>query len=55
MSNFDRSLLDKIADQCKTKEDIFGEQGIVQQLIKKTLESALRGEMNDHLAHLCRL
>ena len=51
MTQLDEKLIDQIASQCKTQADIFGENGIVQQLIKKTLQKALDVEMEEHLGY----
>jgi len=44
-------LIEQITSQCKTKEDLFGENGIVKQLIKKTLQKALDTELEEHLGY----
>lgn len=45
---------DKLSDlikDCKTKEDIFGEEGAIKQLVKGLVENALEGELTAHLGY----
>ena len=47
--------LDKIAHELAknytTKEELIGDQGIFQQLFKKTLQAALDAELTQHLGY----
>jgi len=48
MSN---ELIDELIKDCKTQEDLFGEKGIVKQLVKRISERALKGELTHHLGY----
>ena len=45
-------VIEKAIKSCKTQEDIFGENGLIQGLIRRALQSALNGELEDHLGGL---
>jgi transposase-like protein len=48
----DDQLIDKLVDRAKAGGiKLTGEGGLLQQLTKKILESALEGEITDHLGH----
>lgn len=51
MSTKQNELLDDLLKDCKTPEDILGENGLLKQLTKLLVERALEGEMNDHLGY----
>jgi len=44
-------LLDDLLSECKSPEEIIGDQGLLQQLTKRLVERALDGEMNHHLGY----
>ena len=44
-------LLDEVVEDCKTPEDILGENGILKQLTKGVVERMLQAEMTDHLGY----
>lgn len=44
-------LLDDLLKDCKTPQDILGENGLLKQLTKSLVERALEGEMNEHLGY----
>lgn len=44
-------LLDELLKGCKTQEDLFGENGVVKQLVKALAERALQGELSTHLGY----
>lgn len=44
-------LAHQIAKQYPKKEDLFGEGGIFQELFRRTLQSALDGELTHHLGY----
>lgn len=44
-------LLDELLAQCKTREDIVGQDGLIKQLTKRAMERALSGELTAHLGY----
>ncbi|MDP6736962.1 MAG: IS256 family transposase [Nitrospinaceae bacterium] len=44
-------LVDELVEDCKSAEDLLGENGIVKQLTKRVLERMLQAEMTDHLGY----
>src|SRR5215212_7037858 len=44
-------LLDELLKDYKSPEDMFGDDGLLQQLTKAVLERALQGEMTHHLGY----
>src|SRR5215207_543535 len=44
-------LLDELLKDYKSPDDMFGGDGLLQQLTKAVVERALRGEMTHHLGH----
>ena len=44
-------LIDELVEDCKSAEDLLGENGIVKQLMKRVLERMLQAEMTDHLGY----
>lgn len=44
-------LIDELIKNCKTSEDIFGENGLVKQFVKSVVERALQAEMTTHLGY----
>jgi len=44
-------LLDQLLKDYKSPEDMFGEDGLLQQLTKAVVERALQGEMTHHLGY----
>lgn len=44
-------LLDELLKDYKTPEDMFGDDGLLQQLTKAVVERALQGEMTHHLGY----
>lgn len=52
MSSIDiDELAKKIASGSRTQEALFGENGVLKELIQKTLQAALNGEITDHLGY----
>lgn len=51
MSKLDTVLLDQLISQCKTKEDIVGKDGLIQQIVRQTLQRALDSELEEHLGY----
>lgn len=53
--NIDKTELDniasKLASECKTQEALFGDEGIMRELLRKTLQAALDGEITEHLGY----
>ncbi|MFF0016373.1 transposase [Streptomyces sp. NPDC005374] len=48
----DEQLIGQLIDQARASGlPLTGEGGLVQQLTKRVLESALEGEITDHLGH----
>lgn len=48
---FDKPTIDNLLQQCKGKEDIFGEGGLIKAFTKAVLERALDAEMQEHLGY----
>lgn len=48
---FDDQALNTLLSQCNGKEDIFGEGGLIKQLIKSVVQNALDAEMTEHLGY----
>lgn len=44
-------ILDELVKDCKTGEDIFGENGLVKQFVKALTERALQAELTTHLGY----
>lgn len=44
-------LLDELSEDCKSAEDLLGEQGIIKQLTSRILGRMLQAEMSDHLGY----
>lgn len=44
-------LLDEVSEDCKSAEDLLGENGIIKQLTSRLLSRMLQAEMNDHLGY----
>jgi putative transposase len=44
-------LLDELLKDYKSSDDMFGDEGILQQLTKAVIERALQGEMTHHLGY----
>lgn len=42
-------MIDELLKEGKTKEDIFGENGLIKQFVKSVLERALQSELTTHL------
>jgi hypothetical protein len=45
----DKTLIDQLLGDYKKPEDIIGENGLLKELSKATLERALQAELTDHL------
>lgn len=48
---FDPTTLDTLLNQCKGKEDVFGEGGLIKTFVKAIMERALDAEMTEHLGY----
>lgn len=44
-------LLDELLKDYKSPDDMFGDDGLLQQLTKAVVERALQGEMTHHLGY----
>lgn len=44
-------MLDELLKNCKTSDDIFGENGLVKQFVKSITERALQAELTTHLGY----
>ncbi len=44
-------LIDELVKDCKTQESLFGEEGVVKQLVKALIERALQGELTAQLGY----
>lgn len=44
-------VLDELLKDCKTSDDIFGENGLVKQFVKSITERALKAELTTHLGY----
>ncbi len=49
MNTVNQTLIDELVKNCKTKEDIFGPNSMLQKLIQSTLQYALNTELKVHL------
>ncbi|WP_435810665.1 transposase, partial [Streptomyces mirabilis] len=48
----EQKLIDQLVEQARSKGlQLTGEGGLLQQLTKRVLESALEGEITDHLGY----
>jgi putative transposase len=50
-TKFDKEQIDKLLANCKNNADIFGEDGLIKNLVKSVLERVLEGEMTEHLGY----
>ncbi|WP_201258109.1 transposase, partial [Piscirickettsia litoralis] len=46
-----QEAIDQALEKCKNQEDIFGENGLVKDFIKRLLQTALDAEMEQHLGY----
>lgn len=44
-------MIDELIKDCKTADDIFGENGLVKQFVKSVVERALQAELTNHLGY----
>ena len=44
-------LLDDLLKNCKTSEDLFGQNGVIKQFVKAITERALKAELSHHLGY----
>ncbi len=44
-------MIDELLKECKTSDDIFGEDGLVKQFVKALTERALQAELTTHLGY----
>jgi len=44
-------IIDELLKECKTQEDVFGENGLVKQFVKALAERALQAELSTHLGY----
>lgn len=44
-------MIDELLKNCKTADDIFGENGLVKQFVKALSERALQAELTNHLGY----
>ncbi len=51
MNKRQTELLDSLLKDCKTQEDVLGQNGLLKQLVKGVVERALEAEMTDHLGY----
>ena len=51
MNKLNDELIEQITKGYKTKEELFGKQGVVKQIIKQTLQKALDAELEEHLGY----
>jgi putative transposase len=47
----DPKLVDELIKNCSSKEDIFGENGLIKSLVKSVVERALGAELTTHLGY----
>ena len=47
----DPKVIDEVIKNCHSKEDIFGENGLIKSFVKAVLERMLHGEMTTHLGY----
>ena len=50
-SDINDELIKQLLDSVDDPKDLFGKGGLMQQLTKKMVEAALRGEMDAHLGY----
>lgn len=48
---FDSKKIDALLEQGRSKEDIFGEDGLIKSFVKAVLEQAMEGEITEHLGY----
>lgn len=46
---FSPEVLDELLKDCKTAEEMFGSDGLLQQLTKALIERSLKAELTHHL------
>ncbi len=51
VKTFDPELINELIKNCRSKEDIFGENGLIKSLVKSVVERALESELTDHLGY----
>jgi len=51
LTELQEQLLTEILSKCKTKEDIVGKNGLIQNIMKRALQSALDAELEEHLGY----
>ncbi len=51
MSKLDKKLVDELIKNCKTQDDFFGENGLIQSFVKSVMESALKAGLATHLGY----
>ena len=51
MSKLKKQLVDELIKDCKTREDFFGENGLIKSFVKSVMESALNAELTTHLGY----
>jgi putative transposase len=51
MIQLDEKTLADLTKNCKTQEDLFGENGLIKLLVKRALENVLEHEMTSHLGY----
>lgn len=47
----DPKLLDELLQDCRSQDDLLGQDGLIQQLTKAIVERALQGELTHHLGY----
>lgn len=51
VNTLDPKLVDDLIKNCNSKEDIFGENGLIKSLVKSIVERALGAELTTHLGY----
>jgi len=51
VSTLDPKLIDDLIKNCGSKEDIFGEHGLIKSFVKSVVERALSAELSTHLGY----
>ena len=51
MSELNKDLIKQLVSQCKSPEDIVGENGLLQQFMKQVLQTSLDAELAEHLGY----
>lgn len=51
VKTLDPELIDGLIKNCRTKEDIFGENGLIKSFVKSVVERALESELTEHLGY----